>query len=73
PRLRATALGQTQHGAVELACRGQVVDGYRQMEPRNGGVENGHQSKLSRREERADLASIGDGGVSLPVGTPADH
>jgi hypothetical protein len=43
------------------------------MEPRNGGVENGHQSTLSRREERADLASIGDGGVSLPVGTPADH
>jgi hypothetical protein len=43
------------------------------MEPRNGGVENGHQSKLSRREVRADLASIRDGGVSLPVGTPADH
>jgi hypothetical protein len=43
------------------------------MEPRNGGVENGHQSKLSRGEERTDLASIRNRGVSLPVGATADH
>lgn len=56
PRFCAAALRQSQHRAVEVAWRVEVVDGYGQMEPWDGGVEDGHPSKLSRLEEGADLA-----------------
>ena len=49
PGVCAAALPEAEHFAVEAAGGGQVVDGHRQMESREGGVKNGHVSIVPAR------------------------
>lgn len=68
PGFRAAALLELQHGAVELACRVEVVDGDGQMKARDGGVENGHLPKLAR-ERNAPIALAVCSGWSSMIST----
>jgi hypothetical protein len=56
PGVRTAALLETQHVAVEATCGGQVVDRHGQVESRDRGLENAHDTAFREWVQRATLS-----------------